>query len=316
MYICEALCAELGLSQAQLVDFATEAPKMYKVYAIPKRTSGTRIIAHPAKPVKTAQRALVEQMKLIFPIHCCAFAYQQGCNIKLNAQQHCHNQYLLKMDFQNFFNSITAPLFISMLGKLGMIISEQDKYLIENLAFWCPSKKAGGKRILSVGAPSSPFISNWIMYGFDQAVFEMCQRINVVYTRYADDLSFSTNDKNILYKIPNQIKFFLADKLDGGILINDTKTIFTSKRHNRHVTGITLTNQGELSIGRERKRHISLLLHKFSLGLLSSKDISTLCGLLAFAHDIEPDFKDRMNQKYKNNIVEKLFSYNIIHEHK
>ncbi|MGK0272324.1 MAG: RNA-directed DNA polymerase [Cocleimonas sp.] len=315
MHICQSLCTKLKLNQTQLIDFAVEAPKMYKVYAIPKRTSGKRIIAHPAKRVKIAQHALLTQMKVIFPIHRCAFAYQQGLSIKLNAQQHCHNQYLLKMDFQNFFNSITAPLFVRMLDKLSIKISSQDLFLIEHLAFWCPSKETGGKRILSVGAPSSPFISNWIMYGFDKIVFELCRKENIVYTRYADDLTFSTNKQNLLYRIPKQIKSILREELDGGIVINDIKTIFTSKKHNRHVTGITLTNQGQLSIGRKRKRHISLLLHKFSLGLLSTEEVTSLCGLLAFANHIEPDFKARMTKKYTPQVIQQLFAYERVHKH-
>jgi RNA-directed DNA polymerase len=314
MQILQALCNKLALSHIQLIDFVIEAPKMYKVYAIPKRSTGKRIIAHPSKPVKAAQRTLVAKMKDIFPIHHCAFAYQKGCSIKSNAQQHRHNQYLLKMDFHNFFNSITELLFTHMLTKLCIDISPQDQFIIENLAFWCPSKKNDGKRILSVGAPSSPFISNWIMYRFDQTVFELCQKDNIVYTRYADDLTFSTNKKNILFELPKKIKTILRDELDGNIIINDTKTMFTSKKHNRHVTGITLTNQGQLSIGRERKRHISLLLHKFSHSLLSTADIASLCGLLAFANDIEPDFKAKMTKKYTQKVIERLFTYDRAHK--
>jgi hypothetical protein len=122
-------------------------------------------------------------------------AYKKGCNIKGNAQQHLHCRYLLKMDFQNFFNSITVKLFAQMLAKLNIDISVQDQSIIENLAFWCPSKKAGGKRILSVGAPSSPFISNWLLSGFDEAVFQLCRQQDIVYSRYADDLTFSTQQR-------------------------------------------------------------------------------------------------------------------------
>ncbi|MBW3533437.1 retron St85 family RNA-directed DNA polymerase [Shewanella sp. NKUCC06_TVS] len=315
MLICQSLCTELNLNQTQLIDFAIEAPKMYKVYAIPKRTSGKRIIAHPAKRVKIAQRALLTQMETIFPIHRCAFAYQQGLSIKLNAQQHCDNQFLLKMDFQNFFNSITAPLFVSMLDKLSINISSQDLFLIEHLAFWCPSKETGGKRILSIGAPISPFISNWIMYGFDKTIFDLCRKENIVYTRYADDLTFSTNKKNILHRMPKKIKSILRDELGGNIVINDIKTILTSKKHNRHVTGITITNHGDLSVGRDRKRYISLLIHKFSLGLLSEEDIASLCGLFSFANHIEPDFKDRMVKKYTAQVIQKLFSYDRVYKH-
>jgi RNA-directed DNA polymerase len=306
MVICRAMCAQMEVDYQELIAFASQAPKMYKVYAIPKRTSGKRIIAHPAKALKAHQKALLVPMADIFSVHHCAYAYKKGTSIKCNARQHQDSHYLLKMDFQNFFNSITVELFALMLVKLNIEISPEDQSLIEHLAFWCPSKKTDGKRILSVGAPSSPFISNWIMSGFDEVVYQLCQQENIVYTRYADDLTFSTRQKNSLFKLPKQIKMLLRAQFNGLIVINDTKTISTSKKHNRHVTGITLTNEGNLSIGRERKRYISLLLHKFSINQLDSEDIGHLSGLLSFANHIEPGFKDKMAKKYSQSIINQV----------
>jgi RNA-directed DNA polymerase len=308
MEICRTMCTQMEIDYQQLTAFAAQAPKMYKVYAIPKRTSGKRIIAHPAKALKAYQTALLVPMADIFKVHHCAYAYKKGTSIKANAQQHLHCRYLLKMDFQNFFNSITDKLFAKMLVKLNIELSAQDQSLIESLAFWCPSKKTGRKRILSVGAPSSPFISNWILSGFDEAVFQLCRQQDIVYTRYADDLTFSTKQKNRLFELPKQIKSELRAQFEGAIVINDTKTVSSSKKHNRHVTGITLTNEGSLSIGRERKRHISLLLHKFSINRLPVEDISHLCGLLSFANHIEPDFKEKMIRKYSQPTIDKLLT--------
>ncbi|MEH4013691.1 hypothetical protein POX07_24070, partial [Klebsiella pneumoniae] len=75
---------------------------------------------------------------------------------------------------------------------------------------------------------------------------------------------------------------------------------------NRHITGVTLTTQGSLSIGRERKRFISSLIHKYKLGLLDPDTSYYLQGLLSFAIYIEPDFRVRMSKKYSTNTVTEI----------
>ena len=97
--------------------------------------------------------------------------------------------------------------------------------------------------VLSIGAPSSPLISNFIMYSFDEELVTICLNKKIMYTRYADDITFSTRIKNNLFELPEIISNLLKE-IRKGVEINSKKTIFTSKAHNRHVTGVTLTNSG------------------------------------------------------------------------
>jgi RNA-directed DNA polymerase len=92
----------------------------------------------------------------------------------------------------------------------------------------------------------------------------------------------------------------------GKIRINHEKTVFSSKGHNRHVTGITLTNDNKLSIGRERKRKISAMIHHFINGKLPADEYNKLIGLLAFAKNIEPSFYKSMVIKYGSDNIHKL----------
>lgn len=306
MELEQFLCAELSISQEELNSFLSMAPNKYKVYSIPKRSSGKRTIAHPASLLKDYQRCALLHLEVFFQIHPVAYAYKKGIGIKDNAKYHLKSKYLLKMDFQNFFHSITPALLFNITKKLNIDLSKKDKYILEKLLFWRPSKRSGGKLILSIGAPSSPFISNCILYLFDEALNTLCKKKGVRYTRYADDLTFSTNVKNILFDIPSLVKEQLLLHFDTSISINETKTVFSSKAHNRHVTGITLSNNETLSIGRKRKRYISSLIHQYSLGILASEDVNYLQGLLSFAFDIEPEYIKRMEKKYSNKILEQL----------
>lgn len=287
-----------------LNDVKARGPKMYKVYTIPKRNGGKRLIAHPSKPLKATQRALVELLQKQLPVHEAAFAYRDGVSIKDNAFAHSKNPYFLKMDLSDFFNSIDTELFEDQLKSHSIFI--RNKKLLHNTIFWSPAKELNNKLKLSVGAPSSPLISNFIMYNFDEAISTICHSSNIKYTRYADDLFFSTNTKNLLFNIPSLVNYLLEKQYDNKLSVNESKTSFSSKAHNRHITGVTITNDNNLSIGRKKKRYISSLVHKFKLGSLDVENIETLQGLLGFAKHVEPSFMIRLCKKYSQNTIDSI----------
>ncbi|WP_345862796.1 retron St85 family RNA-directed DNA polymerase [Shewanella algae] len=282
----------------------------YKVYKIPKRTLGFRVIAQPTPELKYIQRLIVEKIKPHVQIHSSAKAYVENINIKDNASVHVKSNYLLKMDFENFFNSLTPPMLLSAIKLQNINLVAKEIEPLMGLLFWNRTKKKKPNLILSVGAPCSPFLSNLIMYNFDKVVTDKLSILNINYSRYADDLTFSTSEKDKLFEIPAVIESVLYELYGGKLKINHSKTVFSSKAHNRHVTGITLTNNNKLSLGRERKRYIRALLHKFSTqSLKSEEDIAHLKGLVGFVKTVEPDFLKKMKTRYGNQVFVDLFKY-------
>ncbi|MBO7910487.1 retron St85 family RNA-directed DNA polymerase [Vibrio sp. G41H] len=304
MTLIEQLALELKKSEDEVARFLQSAPKRYKVYTIPKRASGHRVIAQPSKELKEYQRKYLGLQQL--PIHEAAMAYREGMSIKQNAIAHKNNPYLLKLDLENFFNSISDKLFWQVWESIHPLPSIQDKQTLENLLFWCPSKRTGGALVLSIGAPSSPLVSNFFMYQFDGVISKICLERGIAYTRYADDLTFSTKHKDILFELPLLVKEKLADLFGGSIRINRKKTKFSSKAHNRHVTGITINNDGKLSLGRERKRYIKHLVYQVQLGKLDKADRQHLRGLIAFAKHIEPMFIQSLIRKYSAELITQI----------
>ena len=304
MSLIEQLSLELEKSESEVAFFLLNAPKKYKVYTIPKRTSGHRVIAQPSKELKIYQRKYLELQQL--PIHDSAMAYRKNLSIKDNAIAHKDNSYLLKLDLENFFNSISNTLFWDVWESIIPLPSDVDKQTLDNLLFWCPSKTTGGSLVLSIGAPSSPLVSNFFMYQFDCAISHVCLEKEIVYTRYADDLTFSTRHKDILFELPTLVKEILAALFGNSIRINRKKTKFSSKAHNRHVTGITINNDGNISLGRERKRYIKHLVHQFQLNKLDKEDELHLRGLLAFSKHIEPIFLQSLKKKYSAELITKI----------
>jgi RNA-directed DNA polymerase len=88
--------------------------------------------------------------------------------------------------------------------------------------------------------------------------------------------------------------------------INEDKTVLATRRYRRQITGLVLTLDDRISIGRERKRELRAALHHFSLGKLSEKQIVHLAGLMAFVRDVEPEFFVRMEKAYGTAIFDGL----------
>ncbi|MBQ0743339.1 MAG: retron St85 family RNA-directed DNA polymerase, partial [Pseudomonas sp.] len=281
------------------------APYTYKRYEIPKKSGGSRSIAQPAKETKIIQRLLMDAIFSQLPVHECAVAYKHGASIKTNAQQHRYNQYLSKFDFSNFFGSITSEDIAAHLGQcLGDELSEQSVADIARIS--CIRNKINSGLCLSIGAPSSPVLSNSILYNFDVSVSAWCLEKGIVYTRYADDLSFSSNQKGLSGSIEPFLRQTLKDISYPSLVLNERKTIHVSKKHQRRVTGLVISNDGSVSLGRERKRLISAMIHRCINDKLEEADIYILQGLLGFAQDAEPIFVARMRAKYGSLVIREI----------
>ncbi|WP_278939362.1 retron St85 family RNA-directed DNA polymerase [Pseudomonas helleri] len=311
MLILEELASKLLISTVEIVNFVNTAPYRYKVYAIPKRSGrGVRVIAQPTEVLKVMQRMVLDSFLKGLPVHDCATAYRDGVSIKDNANAHLDSKYLLKMDFSDFFPSIGPSDLISHIKRHRGSISREDAYAVKKIFFW--ARKKDPLHRLSIGAPSSPYISNTLMYEFDCKVFDECTRIGVRYTRYADDLTFTTNARGVLFGLLDMVNKICAEIAYPTLRINSEKTVFSSKGNNRHVTGLVLTNDNKVSLGRERKRYFRSLIYKYSLGEMSDEEVYALKGRLAFAKHVEPEFYSAAIKKYGAELIASIMAFQKI----
>lgn len=304
--IINSVSKETGLSITDLLDFSKTCPHRYKVYYIAKRNSDKkRVIAQPSKEVKYLQNAVINIFKEFNLVHEAAFAYKNDINIKQNAEVHVSQKFILKMDFKDFFPSITPEILFSQLSIASIIVSDKDKDFLTGLLFW--KRRRNSKLRLSIGAPSSPLISNIVMYFFDSYISSYCRLNKIRYTRYADDICFSSDLVGGLDFVKDTVKKALISFFGRQVRLNNTKTIFASKAMNRHITGITLTNDGKLSVGRERKRKIIAAVHKVAIGGTPDYPLTTLAGLISYVNSIEGNFKERLINKYGEVVIQKIF---------
>ncbi|AXQ28112.1 RNA-directed DNA polymerase [Solimonas sp. K1W22B-7] len=287
MNLLDRMIDELPFSKEELLEIIATASYRYKVFQIPKRQPGQwRTIAQPTPEVKLLQRWLVDNVLSQLPVHRAATAYREGVSIYAHAEKHVDKKYLLKMDFQDFFPSISADAVQQHLLGVGKI-KEKDATLIRALVTW--RNKVSGKRCLSIGAPSSPILSNTMMYRFDTEISIIAKRYGAVYSRYADDMAFSTNRKGVLTELSREVESLCGKLPYPRLTLNKQKTVYTSRAYKRVLVGLVLTPDRKVSLGREKKRELRSKLYRLLKGA-PGVDSASLRGELAFANSVEPEF--------------------------
>lgn len=274
----------------------------YKTFFVPKRSGrGVRLIAQPARELKALQRLAVSEFLNELPIHDAVHGYVRGRGVKSNAEVHRRFNFLLKMDFRDFFPSLKPEDMLEHFRRYLPAYNVSEETLA-GLFFWHP--RGATALELCIGAPSSPFISNTLLFEFDSLLSDKLRKLDVIYTRYSDDLSFSSNHRDVLGHVPGIVLETLGALLYPRLSINSEKTVHTSRKRRKVVTGIIITPQSRLSIGRERKKLMRSMAHRASLRKLDSSELQKLQGLINFAHDIEPEFaiqiRGLMSQRLKS----------------
>ena len=306
-----------------------EAPLLYKVYNIPKKSGGTRTIAQPTPKLKQLQRETVLELEKKIPVHPCAKAYIKGVNgILANAESHKDSKFFFKYDFKDFFPSIKAADFNIHLEKAGY--SEQDRIDFLKIIFRFEKEKDKDKTKeiytvlrdtdfnqntnsvllkiiiedykdefqLSIGAPSSPFVSNAIMFDFDTRMDNWAKENDFIYTRFADDITISCQK----YKESKTITTALNETLNGleypTLQLNDSKQKFVSFKSRVTITGLNITSDHKVSLGRKKKKDISAMIHHYKDKRPLKYKMSELRGWLAYAYAVDNNFFKSMQKKY------------------
>jgi hypothetical protein len=221
-----------GLEKSEVLSIANKAPKFYRKYSIPKKRGGLRQIFHPAKETKLLQYAAIDILIAKMPVHRAAVGFIPGLisPLKVNAERHAKNEYLLRVDFDNFFPSVRPTDFFAALAAakdgLDVDLGTADKEFLKNILF---VKYKDGSVGLPVGAPSSPVVSNVVMMELDREIQALAERYDAIYTRYADDLIFSTSKKESSAALLDDIEELLKATALPKLSLNQSKTCFMSR---------------------------------------------------------------------------------------
>lgn len=232
--------------------------KKYKEFNIKKRRGGARSISSPNGAIRKLQAKLKSTLEEIYRPKVSVHGYVSGRGIKSNASRHIRKKWVGKVDLQDFFPSIH---FGRVFGLFKSAPFNFDHDVAKRLAAICCHK--GG---LPQGGLTSPIISNIICSKLDVEITDLCKAMRVSYSRYADDMVFSSNQEDF----PNDILVFNAPgasvgpKLlqilsNNGFAINPEKTSLISSKSRQMVTGVVVNRK--MNVPKEYVRQLKGILH-------------------------------------------------------
>ncbi len=239
------LAGVLGIRRRALFKLLRNINTFYKEISIPKKSGGVRRLFAPCGTLRATQTQILRHILRNGPVSRYATAYVKGKSLADNASPHIGKKYLLKMDITDFFGSIT---FVQVLSAAfpSTVFPKQIGVMLTEL---CTRKEA-----LPQGAPTSPAISNLVMKNFDNIMGDWCEKQGISYTRYCDDLTFSSDSS--LYHVYEKAASMLASM---GFEINKKKTHFVTNAVRQSVTGIVVNEK--LSVPRDYKRELRQEIH-------------------------------------------------------
>jgi RNA-directed DNA polymerase len=271
----------------------------YHSFSIPKKAGGLRLIDMPSPDLKQLQRRLSDLLQNCHAeiqtatglTDSVAHGFVRGRSIVSNACAHRRRKHVFNVDLHDFFGSINF-------GRVrGYFISDRGFQLDAKVATILAQIACYNNR-LPQGSPCSPVISNLVGHILDVHLVRLAQRHSIHYTRYADDLTFSTNlpafPGAVAARLPNgewQPGNELAHLLTvSGFAINSAKTRMQYRTSRQEVTGLVVNQK--VNVPSDYRRTVRAMVHRlFSKGEFhldgSIGTIDQLHGRLGFVDRID-----------------------------
>lgn len=204
------LACLLDISPGQLRRYSYGNGRRYRVVDVPKRRGGTRIISQPADGLKIVQQKLATLLSASYRSRDCVHGFVNGRSIATNAAVHANRRWVLNVDLVDFFPSINFGRVRGRLMARPYALPEKVATVVAQLC--CRDNE------LPQGAPTSPVLSNIVCSGMDAGLQRLASRHGCTYTRYADDLTFSTDSQVFPSELARRVGAAGSSAVPGGAL--------------------------------------------------------------------------------------------------
>ena len=241
----EDLCEQINVPINFLKYILYVKKNNYRLFTIPKKNGDLRLISTPNEELKYIQRQLLNYLEENYEFLDCQHGFIKGKSCVTNAKQHTGKRFILNMDIEDFFNNIHFGRVRGLFMNKPFNFSNEVATTIAKIVCY--------KKCLPQGAPTSPLISNMICYMMDKELNFIAKKNNCKYTRYADDITFSTDAESFPKKIAEikDGKVYLSDRIiknisggcSNGFKLNDQKTKLYKRYVRQEVTGIVVNKK-------------------------------------------------------------------------
>lgn len=239
----------------------------YTTFTIPKKDGTARVICAPKRQLRWVQRQILDKILAGVAPHDAAHGFVPGRSTVTNAAPHQGAALLLKFDLTDFFPTIHYYRVVGLFASLGYNAgdgrftaadeSTQVAPVLARLCCYTPDPRRWGNAVAPQGAPTSPALSNLVCRRLDARLRGLAGRNGGVYTRYADDLTFSFKTTAL-----NVGRFrWWVDQIchQEGFFVNHRKFHVIRASQRQLVTGVVVNE--ELRVPRDERRRFRAVLH-------------------------------------------------------
>ena len=236
----------------------------YRQFKIKKKSGGFRQITAPRnRSYKFLLDCLNEILKAVYTPSPYAMGFTEGRSVVTNACKHKGANYVFNIDLKDFFPSIEQPRVWKRLQLQPFNFQVPVASAIAGLCCMRETREMadGTKKdyyILPQGAPTSPIITNMICDKLDHRLGGLAHRFSLNYTRYADDITFSSMH-NVFHENSDFRKELLRIIGDQGFVLNEKKTRLQKRGSRQEVTGIIISDK--LNVSQKYVRDIRNILY-------------------------------------------------------
>jgi retron-type reverse transcriptase len=264
--------------------------KFYKRYKIKKSDGSKRLIMQPSSELKAIQAWILRNILEKLQPSRYATAYIKGFGLSENTKFHNNNRYFICLDLEEFFPSISFRRIMNLFSLIGY--SRTAAYFFTNLTT-CDN-------ILPQGGVTSPCISNLIASKLDRRIAGFTSRRNISYSRYADDMTISSNNPIILIK-----SFDIIEKIINSehFSLNRKKIRVMGPRRKCYITGLIKNNSGSsFGIGKKKKRDMRRIMHHHIYNKSIDKKYKneqSILGWLGFLKSVDESSFNQMSKYWE-----------------
>ncbi|TVP74844.1 MAG: hypothetical protein EA353_14925 [Puniceicoccaceae bacterium] len=245
-------------------------------FAIPKKGGGTRRICAPRAALLGLQHDCLDLLQMDYrpkaQVH--GFVSGRGRSIVSNARQHVGKRWVLNIDLEDYFESIHFGRVRGRLLASPYNYSSEIAQFVAHIACFQTTKEFDGvhrfNSVLMPGGALSPLLANIVSDRLDAEIGRLCRRLGCTYTRYADDISISTDRRTFPAPIgrcsdPERLRdFTLSDGFqeiieNNGFRVNNSKTRMLGREFRQEVTGLVVNDK--VNVKRTFVREVRAMLH-------------------------------------------------------